>query len=355
MAGKDNRTEKPTSRRLQKAREKGQVARSKEVPAAVILMGSLLFLNYAGGNLLAGLKGQLIDFLSLTPPVDFSFSYVRDLARTALWRMTLLTLPMMLVVCILGVGSNLIQTRGVVISWHQIGFKIEKLMPKNGFSRIFSKGGLIELVKSLAVLIVVSYLSYQVVIEYLPLYPRLILMDGKQLLHWTGLISYQVCLRVGIFLLVLALADFAFQRYQFMEQLKMTKQEVKDEFKETEGDPFTRGRIRRIQREMARKRMMSDVPTADVVITNPTHYAIALSYKPDQMDAPQVVAKGVGFLAIKIKELAQKHDIPMVENRELARMLYKTVDVGASIPANLYRAVAEILAYIYRLRNKMRR
>jgi flagellar biosynthetic protein FlhB len=134
----------------------------------------------------------------------------------------------------------------------------------------------------------------------------------------------------------------------------MTKQEVKDEFKETEGDPFTRSRIRRIQREVARKRMMSAVPQADVVITNPTHYAVALSYNMEKMEAPKVVAKGVGFLAIKIKELAQKHDIPMVENRTLAQTLYKNVDVGASIPVDLYKTVAEILAYIYKTRNKWR-
>jgi flagellar biosynthetic protein FlhB len=134
----------------------------------------------------------------------------------------------------------------------------------------------------------------------------------------------------------------------------MTKQEVKDEFKEMEGDPLTRARIRRIQREMARKRMMAAVPEADVVITNPTHYAVALSYKVDQMEAPQVVAKGVGFVAIKIKELAQKHDVPMVENRALAQTLYKNVEVGATIPVTLYKAVAEILAYIYKTRNKWR-
>jgi len=353
MAQNDNRTEKPTARRLQKAREKGQVARSKEVPAAVILMGGLLFLSYTGNRMLKSLQGQLSEFLSLTPPMDFSFSYIRDLARNALIQLTLLIMPMVLSICILGVGANIAQS-GLTFSWHQLGFHFEKLMPKNGLSRIFSKNGLVELAKSLVLIIVVSYLSYQVVMEYLPLYPRMVLMDVKQLLYWTGLICYQVCLRVGIFLLLLALADYAFQRYRYLQQLKMTKQEVKDEFKETEGDPLTRGRIRRIQREMARKRMMAAIPAADVVITNPTHYAVALSYKVEEMEAPQVVAKGVGFLAIKIKELAQQHDIPMVENRHLAQMLYKTVDVGAFIPADLYKAVAEILAYIYKTRNKWR-
>jgi flagellar biosynthetic protein FlhB len=140
-----------------------------------------------------------------------------------------------------------------------------------------------------------------------------------------------------------------------MEQLKMTKQEVREEFKEMEGDPTTKGRIRRIQREMAKKRMMSDVPKADVVITNPTHYAVALMYKMESMDAPKVVAKGVGFLALRIKDLARQHDIPQVENKALAQTLYKTVDVGETIPASLYKAVAEILAYIYKARNAWNR
>jgi flagellar biosynthetic protein FlhB len=164
-----------------------------------------------------------------------------------------------------------------------------------------------------------------------------------------------VFIRVAVMLIVLAIADYFFQKYRFTEQLKMTKQEVKEEFKETEGDPITKGRIRRIQREMARKRMMADVPTAEVVITNPTHYSVALSYKMESMDAPKVIAKGVGFLALKIRELAQEHGIPLVENKPLAQTLYKSVEIGEYIPSNLYKAVAEILAYIYKAKNALYR
>jgi flagellar biosynthesis protein FlhB len=353
MAQHDDRTEKPTSRRLQKAREKGQTARSQQVPAAVILLGGLLFLSYAGADILRGLQAQLSDFLRITPPTDLSIAYIRTLAREALIRIALIIMPMMVLIAGLGIAANAVQG-GITFSWHQLGLHFEKLSPARGMSRILSKSGGVELIKILLMVSVVSYLSYQVVMQHLPLYPRLVLMDVKQLLYWTGSICYQVCLRAGVFLALLAILDYFFQRYRFLEQLKMTKQEVKDEFKETEGDPFTRGRIRRIQREMARKRMMSAVPEADVVITNPTHYAIALSYKVDKMEAPVVVAKGVGFLAIKIKELAQKHDIPMVENRQLAQTLYKTVEVGAPIPVALYKAVAEILAYIFKTRNRWR-
>jgi flagellar biosynthetic protein FlhB len=353
MARDDSKTEWPTQRRLQKAREKGQVARSKEVPAAAVLLGGLLFLSYYGSSMLDGLQGQLSAFLRAKPPVDFSISFVYGLARQALMRSALLLVPFMLVLCALCIVTNVMQG-GLAISWYQVGLHFEKLKPKNAFSRICSKNGAVELAKSLAVILVISYLSYQGIVQHLSLYPRLVLMDVRQLLYWTGSICYQVCLRVCVFLVILALADYGFQRYRFREQLKMTKQEVKDEFKEMEGDPFTRGRIRRIQRELARRRMMAAVPEADVVITNPTHYAVALSYKMEEMEAPRVVAKGVGFLAIKIKELAQKHDVPMVENPTLAQTLYKTVEVGAYIPVTLYKAVAQILAYIYKTRNRWR-
>lgn len=207
------------------------------------------------------------------------------------------------------------------------------------------------MLKSLAILTVVSIIAYQVVTKHSEIYPRLILMDTRQLLHWVGSISYDVLLRVAIFMFILAVVDYKFQKHRFRESLKMTKQEVRDEFKEMEGDPQIKGRIRRIQRDIARQRMMTDVPMADVVITNPTHYAVALSYKMESMEAPRVVAKGVGYLALRIKELAQKHDVPLVENKPLAQALYKSVEIGDFIPANLYKAVAEILAYIYKARS----
>jgi len=348
---KDSRTEKPTARRLQKAREKGQTARSKEVPNALVLVGSFLFLAYWGESLLQGLGAHLQVYLRLQPPSDFTITYANGLAQTVVAQMALLLAPFFLIALVLGTGANLIQG-GWTLSWHQLGFRFEKLNPSSGFSRVFSKNGLMEVAKSIALIVIISVISYKVISESLTVYPRLVLTDARHLLYWTAGISYKICIRVGALLLVIAALDYAFQKYRFLEQLKMTKQEVKDEYKELEGDPLTRARIRRIQREMARKRMMADVPMADVVVTNPTHYAVALSYKMDAMEAPKVVAKGVGFLAIKIKELAQKHDIPLVENAPLARTLYKTVEVGAFIPVQLYQAVAEILAYIYKIRNK---
>jgi flagellar biosynthesis protein FlhB len=352
--GSENRTEQPTSRKLRKAREKGQVARSKEVPAAVVLLGGLLTLSFFGQTIVHSLEYEMKHLLRFQVPSEITIPYLTELANSVGSRIAIVLLPILVVAVICSIAANMMQG-GLVFSAEPLGFHFEKLNPKNGFGRVFSKNGLVELVKSLLLLIAIGFLSYQVVSEYLPIYPKLILMDVRKLFHWTAYISYEVFIRVAVLLVVVAMADFFFQKYRYTEQLKMTKQEVKDEFKETEGDPTTKGRIRRIQRELARKRMMADVPTADVVITNPTHYAVALSYKMDSMDAPRVVAKGVGFLAQKIKELAQEHGVPLVENRPLAQTLYKTVEIGASIPGDLYKAVAEILAYIYKVKNALYR
>ncbi len=353
MAGNDNKTEKPTSRRLEKAREKGQVARSREVSSAAVLLGGLLVLSYAGPRLLEVLARETRDLLRLRIPAEVNVIYVSSIMNSAVMHIGLMVGVVLAAVLVFCIAANASQS-GLVLSWEPLGFHLEKLSPAKGMSRLFSKNGVAELIKSVAMLTVLSIISYKVVVEHLPLYPRLVLMDVKHLIYWTSLISYEVFLRAAIFLFILSLGDYAFQRYRFLEGLKMTKQEVKDEHRDTEGDPLIRGRIRRIQREMARKRMMAEVPKADVVITNPTHYAVALSYKVEAMEAPQVVAKGVGFLALRIKELAQQHRVPIVENKPLAQTLYKTVDLGRFIPPHLYRAVAEILAYIYKAKNAWR-
>jgi flagellar biosynthesis protein FlhB len=350
--GSENRSEKPTKRRLEKAREKGQVARSREVPSAAVLFGGLLVLMYFGQTVLRTLEFELRHSLNFGVMPDLTISGLSATFREISWRIAMVLVPILLAVTVFSVAANVLQG-GLAFSSKSLELKFEKLNPQNGIKRIFSKNGIVELLKNLVLLIAVALISYQVISKHIPLYPRLILMDVQKLFHWTAYISYEVFIRVAVLLAVVAIADYAFQKYRFTEQLKMTKQEVKEEYKETEGDPITKSRIRRIQREMSRKRMMADVPKADVVITNPTHYAVALSYRMDSMEAPKVVAKGVGFLALKIRELAQEHGIPLVENRPLAQTLYKTVDIGEYIPAGLYRAVAEILAYVYRAKNAL--
>jgi len=352
--GSDNKSEKPTRRRLEKAREKGQVARSKEVPSAAVLLGSLLVFFCFGQTVLGALEFEMRHMLNFRVPSELTIPFLSGVFNSIAFRTSMVLVPILLAALVFSIAANMAQG-GLVFSTHNLGFHFEKLSPKNGLDRIFSKNGVVELVKSLLLLSAVSIISYQVISKYIPLYPRLVLMDVRKLLHWTAYISFELFIRVAVLLVILAIADYCFQKYRFAEQLKMTKQEVKEEFKETEGDPITKGRIRRIQREMARKRMMADVPTSDVVITNPTHYAVALSYKMESMDAPKVVAKGVGFLALKIRELAQEHGIPLVENKPLAHTLYKSVEIGEYIPGNLYKAVAEILAYVYKAKNALYR
>jgi len=347
---KSSKTEKPTPRKLRKAREKGQIARSRDIPAAAVLLGVVLILYYFGRNIVHGLELEMLHMFRMKTPSELSILAVTTILRDISFRIAIIIVPLLFGIVFLSVGSNAAQG-GFAISNEALKLHFDKLNPSKGFKRIFSKNGLVQMAKSLAIMVVVSIVCWQVVNKHMTLFPRLVLMDVRQLFYWVGTISYEILIRVAVLMVILAIADYFFQKYQFTEQLKMSKQEIKDEHKEMEGDPITKGRIRRIQREMARKRMMNEVATADVVITNPTHYAVALSYKMGSMEAPKVVAKGADFLAQRIRELAREHDVPLVENPPLARTLYKTVKVGSYIPGELYRTVAEILAYIFKARN----
>jgi flagellar biosynthetic protein FlhB len=355
MAGNtEYKSEKPTKRRLDKAREKGQIARSKEVPSAAVLLGGLLVLAYFGQTVVRTLELEMRHSFDFRMPSDMTVPHLSGMFNGIALRIAVVLVPVLLALLVFSVTANMLQG-GLVFSTKSLALHFDRLNPKNGLKKIFSKNGLVELIKNVVLVAVVSLICYQVVSKYFPLYPRMVLMDVQKLFHWTASIGYEIFIRVAVLLVIVAIADYLFQKYRFTEQLKMTKQEVKQEYKDTEGDPLIRSRIRRIQREMSRKRMMADVPAADVVITNPTHYAVALSYKMESMDAPKVVAKGVGFLALRIRELAQEHGVPIVENKPLAQTLYKSVEIGASIPASLYRAVAEILAYIYKAKAALNR
>ena len=353
MADKSDKTEKPTPRKLRKAREKGQIARSREIPMAATLMGMLIILYYFGSNIVQNLEMEISHQLRLNIPQELTVSVVSTMFRDITFRMAVLLVPIFIAIAVISIVSNVAQG-GLAVSSESLRPKFNKLSPTQGIKKIISKTGLVNLAKSLLLIVAVGIISWQVVSDHMSIYPRLILMDIRQIFHWTITISFKILIRVALLLIFISLADYIFQKYQFKKQLKMSKQEIKDEYKEMEGDPVTRGRIRRIQREMARKRMMADVPTADVVITNPTHYATALSYKMDSMEAPKVIAKGTNLLAQKIKDLAREHDIPIVENKPLAQALYRTVKVGDYIPMDLYKAVAEILAYVFKARNMSR-
>lgn len=241
---------------------------------------------------------------------------------------------------------------GFEISTKAISFKLDRFNVINGFKRLLSLKSLIELLKSLIKLTVIGVVAYFVIKGQIN---ELQLLYNSSILYiFTFLLKgiFKIFISILILMIIVAIMDYGYQRWQYEKDMRMTKQEVKEEYKETEGDPQVKSRIRSIQIQAARKRMMQQVPTADVVVTNPTHLAIAIKYDPITMAAPQVIAKGAGHIAERIKALAAEHRIPVVENKELARNLYKLIEVGEQIPSEFFRAVAELLAYVYKLKGK---
>jgi flagellar biosynthetic protein FlhB len=254
---------------------------------------------------------------------------------------------------IAGLAGNVLQV-GFEIHSEALSLKFNKLNPVTGLKKLVSLQSLVELAKGIAKIIVVSAVAYGVVSRHLQQFPGLMQQDISQVLVFVAKVSFEIGFYVCLSLILLAVLDFAYQRWQHEKNLRMTKQEVKDERKQTEGDPKIKARIRRIQMEMAYRRMMAAVPEADVVITNPTHLAIALRFDGKTMIAPRILAKGAGFVAERIRQVAGENDVPVVENKPLAQALYKMVDIGDFIPVELYRAVAEVLAYVYRLKGLQR-
>lgn len=349
---KDQKTEEASSKRITDAEEKGNFALSKELTSSFILLAAILSL-YGVGQ-----QGPL-KMMALWQ-VLISEVHVFQMTTEELFKVLVLVLkstffilsPILFSIMFAGVISNLVQTRGLKISMHPITPKFSKLSPFKGFKRIFSKNSLMELFKSLFKISIVSVISYQTIKGHWDEIPPLMHFDVGQTLIFMGEVSLEIMVKVLLVMIFLSMIDFLFQKYTYMENLRMTKQEVKDERKDTDGNPQVKQRIRTVQMEMARRRMMSAVPEADVVVTNPTQIAIAIKYDVDKFAAPILVAKGAGAIAKRIRSLAEEHDIPIVEDKPLARVLHRTVEVGQLIPASLYKAVAEILAYVYRLKGK---
>lgn len=348
-AGGQEKSEEPTGRRIADARKKGDVAKSMEIPSAAVLLASLLTIYFSRGYLLENLLNILRHYLGELHTIEIISGSMNVLIRESMYQTALVTGPLMVMVFLIALAANLAQF-GFLFSTEKIAPKLSKIDPIQGLVRMFSMQMLANTVKSFAKVGIVSYVAYAVVIENLADIPPLMDQEPIQILGFIARVSYQIFLRAALIIALLAILDYAFQKWQFKEKMKMTKQEVKDEAKQTEGDPQIKGRIRAIQMEMARKRMMAEVPTADVVITNPTHLAIALRYDNLTMAAPTVIAKGAGIIAHRIKEIAQEHNVPVVEDKPLARALFKTVELDEPIPENLFQAVAEVLAYVYNLK-----
>ena len=349
-SGGQERTEKATPKRRQEARRKGQVAQSREIPSVLILMTAMGFFYFAGSWMfwnMAGVIGGVYERLG-TVRLD-AVSDVSAFSVEVFNKVFLILIPFFVPVLIAGMAGNIGQI-GFEIHSEPMRPKLTKLNPISGMKKFVSLKSLVEMVKSIFKILVVGGISYGVVKKETTKFPGLMQQEVGDILLFIGNVAFKIFFFVCLALIILAVFDYLYQRWQYEKDLKMTKQQVKDERRQSEGDPKVKGRIRKVQLEMARRRMMEAVPQADVVITNPIHLAVALKFDAASMVAPTVVAKGSGHIAERIKETARNHQVPIIEDKPLAQTLHKMVEIGEYIPAELYRAVAEVLAYVYRLK-----
>lgn len=343
------KTEEPTAKKRNDARKKGQVARSQELNAAFVLLAGFLGLrvlwDYIYGNI-----ADYASYIFSNLGGNITTESISEIFLSVIMIIGKTSLPVMLGIMVFGLGINFYQV-GFKISTEPLGFKLSKLNPINGFGRFFSKRALVELFKSLIKIFVIGFFLYLFLKDEIPYMPYFIYYDLTHSLVEIANKIFAMAFQVIAVIFVLAVIDYAYQQWQMTQDLKMTKQEVKDEHKQMEGDPKIKGKIKQKQREMAMQRMMQEVPKADVIVTNPTHLAVALMYQAG-MVAPLVVAKGQDLVAERIKNIARENRVTIVENKPLARALYESVEIGGSVPHELYQAVAELLAYVYKLKNK---
>jgi len=329
------RTQPATPRRRRRARERGEVAKSTEINSILILLSGFLILRFWGEKMRERLFQDAGYILENAYRFSLNMPEIYKYFRQGMVKTIGMLFPLILGIAIAGVAANLMQT-GFLFTSYPLIPDLNRINPISGFKRIFSKRSLIQLFFSLSKIIIIGYVAY--VIGQISIF----LFD----------LAFQLGLRCCLALTPIAILDYGLQRWEYEKRLRMTRQEALEEYKETEGNPLIKTRIRSLRRQIARRRMMQEVPKADVVITNPTRIAVALKYTKEKMNAPVVVAKGARLIAERIKEIAKKHNVPIIENKWLAQALYKSVEVGQEIPIKFYQAVAEILAYIYRLKRR---
>jgi len=347
----EEKTEKATPKRRREAREKGQVLKSMEINSALILLAVFGTLDILLPNLMENFKNVYRIYLEFEHPLDDLFTYpgIRNLALEISFTFIRLAGPILAVSLIVG----------LIVNYGQVGFlftnetlipKLNRLNPIEGFKRIFSKRALFELFKSVAKILIIGWTVWSQLRNDIFQVPILLKKNVTEGVRFISDKSFAVVYKAGLAFLILAILDYFYQWWEYEKSLRMSKQEIKEEYKQMEGDPQIRSKIREKQRQIGMRRMMQEIPRADVVITNPEHYAIALRYRQEEDEAPVVVAKGQGYVALRIKEIAREHNIVMVENKALAQALYKTTDIGSTIPPELFHAVAEVLAFVYNLK-----
>ena len=345
------KTEEPSQRKLQEARRKGQVVTSQEVKHAAALLGGTLLIALFIPMMGQGVVTEMGAFLASLHQIDTDSRALIHLMTSGLANLALLVLLPMMVFLVLGVAASMAQ-HGWLVSTESITPKLEKLSLIKGFKRIFSLRSIVELLKGLLKIGLVGVVGWLVVGPELEGIETLTGLSVPAMLDRVWDLSLQLIIAVLALMSVVAGLDYLYQRWEFMKQQRMSKQELKDEYKQTEGDPMVKSRLRSIRMERARRRMMAAVPAADVVITNPTHFAVALQYEPETMAAPKVTAKGADNVAMRIREIAQEHGIPIVENPPLARVLHSAVDVDDEVPPEQYKAVAEVISYVFGLQRR---
>ncbi|MFC0188880.1 flagellar biosynthesis protein FlhB [Fictibacillus aquaticus] len=345
------KTEKATPKKREDTRKKGQTAKSADVNAAVILFVSVLVLSFAGSWMGVKMLHVMKDRFSKGLLFDLSANAVQKLFTELLYEAAVIAAPMLAAAFIAALFSNYVQV-GFLFSTEAIQMKLERLDPIQGFKRIYSVRAIVELAKSMLKIALVGAVTFYFLYDAREELGRLALVDLGEALSAIGGLVLKMMFAASIVLLFLSLLDYMYQKFDFEKNIRMSKQDIKDEYKKSEGDPKIKSKIKEKQRQMAMRRMMQEVPKADVIITNPTHYAIALQYDGSKMEAPVIVAKGVDLVAQRIKEIAKEHKITTVENKPLARTLYSRTEIGDRIPEDLFKAVAEILAYVYRIKRK---
>lgn len=353
LFGSEEKTEKPSAKKRSDARKEGQILQSKEINTVVILFSCFLGLKFFGGfishelsKFMEDIFGKLTDVEAFLNPNNMMFNSINILTF-----FTTMIGPVLIVAFISSLLVNYFQV-GFLFTTKTLELKLNRLNPVEGFKKMFSKKALVELVKSVLKVVLVGYISIDYglsqmtrIIKYPDMEPMGFFVNFSNLI-------YEFVLKILGVLLLLSFMDYFFQWREHEKNLMMSKQELKEEYKQSEGDPLIKGKIREKQRQMAMGRMMQEIPTADVIITNPTHYAVAIRYDQDKFEAPYLVGKGIDIIAENIKKIALDNDVPIIENKPLARGIYDSMDIGDPIPEELYEAVAEVLAYVYSLKDE---
>ena len=349
-----DKTEEATEKRREDARKKGQVFHSKELTGALVLLAISMSLKIFGSYMYTLIENYfkkvfqdyiMKDYAFTAPEVmGIFFDFLNTVLRALL--------PLFAVVMVVAIASQIAQI-GLLFTTETLGVKFERINPLKGFKRLFSLNAVVELIKSILKILLIGFIAYYYLKQEVKTLVWMMDMEAMPSAMILMDIIISVSLRMAITLFILGIFDFMYQWWSYEKSLKMSKKEIKDEYKQQEGNPEVKAKIKQKQRQMSMKRMMQEVPKADVVITNPTHFAVAIKYDPNKSDAPYVIAKGADFLAQRIKEIARENQVEIVENKPLARAIYAAVDVGKAVPQDLYQAVAEVLAFVFSLKEKV--